>query len=264
MILTDSFVMLNFPRTGSTFVRSVLRRLYGPWWNVIGLHSTPRASSGFRELMLPIDRTAKAERLGRVSQHGRWGQIPAQYRHLPVVSVIRHPLDHTVSHYWHDDWWRSPPASEAALRHRYPLWPRLSFEEYLDFEQAFALPDVLKGARPPATIGNLTAHFVRFYARDPDACLAGLTEARIGSCDLARDLPPIRWLRHDRLADDLALFLREVGHSARRVSRACCQPPVNVSHSRLGRPWQRFYTPDLESLKRHRERLLFRLFPEFA
>lgn len=264
MILTDSFVMLNFPRTGSTFVRTVLRRLYGPWWNAFGCDSRPRASSGFQELMLPIDRTRKAERLGRISQHGRWGQIPESHRHLPVASVIRHPLDHAVSHYSHVDWWRSPPAGEAALRRRFPSWPRLTFAEYLDFEQEFALPDVLKDARPAAAIGHLTAHFLRFFARDPEAALAGLTDARIESGEVARDLPPIRWLRQDRLAADLASFLVESGHSARRVNRACRHPPVNVSRARHARHWREFYTPEQASLKRHRERTLFRLFPEFA
>ncbi len=115
MILTDRFVMLNFPRTGSTFVRSVLRQLHRPWWGALGVNLPPRASTRFQELTLPIDRSRKAERLGRKSQHGRWGQIPESHRHLPVATVIRHPLDHAVSSFWHADWWKSPPAGEAAL-----------------------------------------------------------------------------------------------------------------------------------------------------
>lgn len=71
MILTDRFVMLNFPRTGSTFVRSVLRQLHQPRWSALGVNLTPRASTPFQELTLPIDRSRKAERLGRKSQHGR-------------------------------------------------------------------------------------------------------------------------------------------------------------------------------------------------
>lgn len=262
MILTDSFVVLNFPRTGSTFVRSALRQLHGPWWNALGFDSAPRASSGFRELRLPIDRTWKAERLGRTSPHGRWGQIPESHRHLPVVSVLRHPLDHAVSHFTHDDWWKSPPVDEAVVRRRFPSWPRLSFAEYLEFEHEFALPDVLKGLRPPAEPGHLTAHFLRFFGRDPDATLGGLTDARIDSGDLARDLPPIRWLRHERLADDLTEFLRDLGHSSRRLERIRRHPRLNVSHARAGRPWRDFYTPEQEALKRYRERALFRLFPQ--
>jgi hypothetical protein len=263
MILTDSFVVLNFPRTGSTFVRSALRRMYGPWWNALGFDSPPRPSRGFRELLLPIDRTRKAERLGRTNQHGRWGQIPESHRHLPVASVIRHPLDHAVSHFMHDDWWKSPPADEALLRLRFPSWPRLAFGEYLEFEHEFALPDVLKDSRPPAEIGTLTAHFVRFFARDPDAALAGLTDTRIDSGEVARDLPPIRWLRHEHLLDDLTDFLRETGHSSREVGRVRRHPRVNVSRARGGRSWRDFYTPGQEALKRHRERTLFVLFPAF-
>jgi len=263
VILTDAFVLLNFPRTGSTFVRSAVRRLHAPWWDAFGLlDANPRPSSGFRELTLPIDRTRKAERLGRRSQHGRWGQIPDSHRHLPVVSVVRHPLDHAVSSYLHEDWRMAPPADEAALRRRFPAWPRLDFGAYLEFEHEFALPDVLKGIRPAAEIGCLSAHFLRFFARDPDATLAGLTEDRIGSGALALDLPPIRWLRHDRLNDDLAAFLGEMGYPRGRIDRALRRRRENVSRERRGRPWRDFFTPETEARKRHRERLVFGMFPD--
>ncbi len=94
--------------------------------------------------------------------------------------------------------------------------------------------------------------------------LNGLTDSRIDSGEFARDLPPIRFLRHHQLKEDLGSFLREMGYSTRRIERACGHPPVNVSQGRRGRPWQDFYTPAEEALKRHRERALFRMFPEFA
>lgn len=31
MIITDQFVVLNMPKTGSTFVRDVLRRVHEKW-----------------------------------------------------------------------------------------------------------------------------------------------------------------------------------------------------------------------------------------
>lgn len=253
MILTDSFVVINVPRTGSTFIRKVLRHLHRPW-----------SSRGYCELTLPIDRTWKAERLGRRSQHGRWGQIPPSHRHLPVVSVIRQPLDHAVSHYNHKDWWMAPPVDEELLRCRFRAWPQLSFAEYLDFDHEFGLPDVLKDTHTPAEIGTLTAHFLRFFARDPDATLSGLTDTRIESGALASDLAPIHWLRHHCLVDDLSAFLRDMGYPTRQIERVRRHRRVNVSQQRAGRHWRMFYSPEQEALKRYRERALFRLFPEFA
>lgn len=258
MILTDRFVVLNFPRTGSTFVRAALRRVYGRRLDARTLRDRfPWKPPQFRELELPIDRTYKAERLGRRSQHGRWGQIPESHRHLPVVSVVRHPLDQAVSLFLHHDWWKAPPADESDLRHRFPAWPRLTFAEYLDFEHELALPDVLKGVRPAAEIGCLTAHFLRFYSRDPDGTLAG----RLESGEIAAALPPIRWLRHEVLIDDLCEFLEEVGLAHRAVAAVRRHPRVNVSRDRRDLHWRAFYTPAQEALKRHRERLLFGLFP---
>lgn len=262
MILTDRFVVLNFPRTGSTFVRAVLHRIYGRRLDARTLRDRlPWRASRLSELSLPIDRTWKAERLGRHSQHGRWGQIPESHRHLPVVSVMRHPLDHSVSHFLHHDWWRAPPADELVLRRRFSEWPRLTFAEYLDFEQEFALPDVLKGVRPAAHIGCLTAHFLRFYSRDPEQALSRLTDEQIDSGELASAMPSIHWLRHELLADDLASFLEKMGLPPRAIAVVRRHPRVNVSLQRQGISWRTFYSPEQEALKRHRERALFRLFP---
>jgi hypothetical protein len=264
MILTDRFVVLNFPRTGSTFVRAALRHVYGRRLDALTLRDRfPWSPPRFHELLLPIDRTWKARRLRRHSQHGRWGQIPESHRHLPVVSVVRHPLDHAVSSYMHEDWWTSPPADEDDLRRRFPGWPRLSFTEYLDFEREFALPDVLQGIQPAAEIGCLTAHFLRFYARNPEQALVRLTDERLTSGDVRVELPPVHWLRHSHLVEDLVAFLREVGLPPRAIDAVRRHPRVNVSHERRDLPWRAFYTPVSESLKRQRERFLFRLFPCF-
>jgi hypothetical protein len=265
MIVTDSFVMLHFPRTGSTFVRSVLREMRLQWWDPHRLlGGSPPATRGFRELILPIDRTAHAERLGRRSQHGRWGQIPESHRHLPVVSVVRHPLDQAVSHFMHDLWRKQPPIDAATLQRQFPGWPNLSFSEFLGFQQEVARPDALKGIRPTADIGCTTVHFLRFYGRDPDALLAGATDARVDSGELARALPPIRWLRHHHLTDDLVEFLRDMGCPRRQLDRVRNHGHENVSAGRDRKPWQFFYTPEQERLARHRERLLFQMFSDLG
>jgi hypothetical protein len=263
MILTNKFVVLNFPRTGSTFLRSGLRRAHAPWWDAWGFfNAAPRSSSGFQELKLPIDRTFKAERLGRHSQHGRWEQIPPSHRHLPVVSIIRHPLDRTVSSYLHTDWWQAPPADIDTLSHRFPTWPHLSFTEYLSFEDEFCLPDVLKGIQPKVEMGCHTAHFLRFFSRDPDSLLAGLTDERIQSGAVAADLPPIHWLRHDHLTDDLATFLSAMGYPKRAIELARNHPRLNVSEARRNQSWREYFTPETEARTRPLERLIFQMFPE--
>jgi len=81
MIITEDFVLLNFPRTGSTFVRNVVKRLYGGKEG--GVLTRLRSALSWskprlRELILPIDRTISALEQKRRSQHGSCAQIPAR------------------------------------------------------------------------------------------------------------------------------------------------------------------------------------------
>ena len=96
------------------------------------------------------------------------------------------------------------------------------------------------------------------------ALLASATDARIDSGELARELPPIRWLRHHRLTEDLIDFLGEMGCSRRQLDRVRNRPRENVSSGRERQPWRSFFTPEQERLARHRERLLFGMFPDLG
>ena len=79
MIITPHMVLLNYPRTGSTWARGVLRRLHGVEGRTLAqrLAGTRLGWRGFHELTLPIDRTTTALREGRRSQHGSYRQIPS-------------------------------------------------------------------------------------------------------------------------------------------------------------------------------------------
>ncbi len=102
MILTDQFVLLNYPRTGSTFVREALGSIYGQ--SARRLQWLLPAKRKFRELLLPINRTTAALESGRRSQHGCYSQIPASHRGKPVLCVTRNPLERVVSQYEHGFW----------------------------------------------------------------------------------------------------------------------------------------------------------------
>lgn len=82
MLVTDSFVMLNYPKTGSSFARKVIKDLYAR-----------QPKSWFRrrwckELILPNIRTCGAD-----DQHGCYSQIPPQYRNREVMSIVRNPFE---------------------------------------------------------------------------------------------------------------------------------------------------------------------------
>jgi hypothetical protein len=260
VILCDRLVLLNYPRTGSTFVREVLREAFGHAGSGLGARLRRRLDRGrFRELALPITRTASAERAGRRSQHGALSQIPATHAHLPVVSVWRHPLDRVVSQYEHGFWREHPPGEPAAVRARFPRFPDLDFGEYLALQQEFGRADVLRGRRLEAEVGPDTLHFVRFFARDPEGALDRLDDAAVDSGALRAELAPVRFLRFERLAEELAALLVELGFPPAEVRHLADAPPVNAAASRRGRPWTEYFTPELEAAHRRSERFLHRL-----
>lgn len=266
MILTERFVLLNYPRTGSTFVRAALRALHGLEGSrlpAVLLRWTPRGRR-CRELTLPIERTASARRAGRRSQHGALHQIPASHRHLPVVSVTRHPLDREVSQYEHGFWREHPPAPLETLLARFPAWPALSFGEYRALQAEHGRADVLQGAPLRAEVGAQTLHFLRFFHPNPDAALAQLDDARIDDGSLLRELPPVRFLHTERLVPELRAFLHEHGFEPRATAFLEDWAPVNAAASRAGRPWSDYFDAEEERRFRREERLLFQLFPEYG
>lgn len=263
MILTDRFVVLHFPKTGSTFVRKAVRELCRPRTRLQALQDRmPWRVPRWQEAICPIDRTLTAVQSGRSNQHGRFGQIPPYHRHLPVASIRRHPLDYAVSTYEYAGWKDRPPADPAEIRARFPGWPDLSFGDYLDFDQEFEVRDVLKGLPLRADVGALTLHFLRFFHPDPDPLLASLTDEAIDDGSVAAGLPPVRFLRTEHLAADLRGFLHEVGYRPGETAFIQDRERENASPSRKGKRWQDYFTPETETRLRHRERLLFRLFPD--
>ena len=264
MILTDEFVVLNYPRTGSTFVREALRALYQPrgrlWSKVLSRFGR---GARFQELLLPIDRTLPALREGRHSQHGRYAQIPASHRGKPVVSVTRNPLDRIVSQYEHGFWRDHPIADPAALRRLHPSFPDLSFPEFLQMQATFGLPAVLQDVPLQAEVGPMTVHFVRFYYENPEAILAHMDDVAVESGEILHSMPPIRFLHTEKLAEELCAFLHEIGFTPEETQFMLDMRPVNAAASRARRPWTDYFTPKMAEEFRHLERLVFKRFPEY-
>lgn len=263
MIVTDRFVLLNFPRTGSTFARDAVARAYGVggWFGAVRrvLASTP----GFRELWLPIDRTETAARARRRSQHGAYSQIPKSARGLPVVSVVRCPYDRAVSLFEARFWRDQPCADVAALRARAPRFPDITFSEYLELAHEFGRADVSRGRPPAGDVGVQTLHHLKFYARDVDAMMACVAAGGVDAGAHRALLGEVRYLRHERLGAELADFLEGVGLEPRRVAPIRRLPPRNRARARAGRPWTDYFSPTERATFRRRERVLFELFPEY-
>lgn len=263
MIVTDRFVMLNFPKTGSSFARDVLRKVhqYDTWGNRL-LRRLPFASPSMVELYLPkIDRRFPE---GLRDQHGTYRQIPPSHMHKPVISITRNPFDRYVSAYLFGWWRKVPHAPEAELREKYPRYPDLSFPEFYDMVNHFGKVNLLGDLDPKIDLGYHSIQFIQFYFPDPAETLKRIDNTYMKQRRCLGDMADITFLHQENLATELYNFLLSLGYPEASIDFIRHAKRVNVTprHAHSLR-WQGFYSEELIETIRNRDQLLFDLFPEY-
>jgi hypothetical protein len=268
MLITSRFIVLNIPKTGSTFVRTVLKRVEA------------RRNRGLRRRLrrlLRLDpkpirelwfRKGGGGPFARIrDQHGAYSQVPARYRHLPVVAVARNPLDRYVSQYEFGFWRDYPAGSLERVRADFPGFPDLSFAEFLDYYHRCANDYLSEEERGPRELGYQTRQLVRMIFRDPERALAEIHEDWIGSEAFVAGLPELEFLRQERLNETLHEFLLRHGYAPEEIrfvlDHERIQPPGGTSRM-AGEDWRDRYDPDLTRKVLEREKLLFRIFEWFG
>ena len=170
MLFTDSFVYVHEPKTGGTFVTSVLFRLYEFKWTYL-----TRVASTLRTELVHQNRYGTL--IYHNNKHGGCSDIPAAQRHKPVLATVRNPYDMYVSQY-EFGWWKRKewlPYFQAipGFQQRYPHFPQISFAEYVTLSN-LAFSDQPGAADDPGSIGLLSEMFIKFYCQQPRAVLAAL------------------------------------------------------------------------------------------
>ena len=242
MVITDDFVYIHIPKTGGTFVETALRSV------------------------MEADRVRRSGR-----KHGTVADIPEEHREKPVVTTVRNPYEHLVSHY-EFGWWGTHPGDtfdEEKVRARYPHYPNISFHEYVEAlhdsrVQDQTSPSRLEDTLQAADIGRRTIEYFRYLTRQPDEVVASLERLDVARA-LASATAGVRFLRSETLNRDLYELLVEVGHppeAARLVldmERIYPYPPTRKPSQK----WQDYYSPRFKHLVRRREWAIFALFPEY-
>ncbi|MEJ2707865.1 MAG: sulfotransferase family 2 domain-containing protein [Anaerolineales bacterium] len=265
MIITDRFVLLNFPKTGSSFVRSTLKTLHKknlsvPERILSGLHLSD--SPDFSELMMPALDVKSL--YGELNQHGTYQQIPAEHKHKVIVSVTRNPFDRYVSAYLYGWWADHPPGPIEKVKAAFPDYPDLSFEEYYEMYHIFGREDRLMGIEPGIDLGVHTIHFIRFFFREPDRVLSTITDSYIEQKLYRRDMPAIHFLHQENLNEELHDFLLDMGYAADDIEFIKHAQRVNRSPTgKLVSDRQHLFTPHVVNKILTRDRLIISIFPEY-
>ncbi len=231
MIITDRFVFVHLPKTGGTFVESVLTRIHrarGDRVQEWRLERSPR--SWLRGLLSKVARpllrkrnantvyVVRHRKEGLYSPHGTVAQIPPEHRDKPVLGVLRNPYDWYVSNF-EFKWWIQnppPPAQRDRMKADCPAFPDLSFEDYVRLSNRPRRAGGGPGS-PDERPGYYTGKVVKFYFIRPPA--PGIGEAYLREERFRQDLHPrFRPIFQDDLNRQLHDFLLEQGYPAGEIA----------------------------------------------
>jgi len=249
MIITESFVMLNYPKTGSSFARKVIKELYQRY---------PRRffkRRFIKELMLPNIREAGN---APPDQHGTYSQIPREYRDREIVTVVRNPFDRFLSGYEFRHWAHYPPLPMDVIRMHFPQFPKLTIEQYIAMNQMVIGLNAFLDREPRARIGEQTVQFIHLFFKNPRRVLAEISDEYMDSDRVFDDMAEITFLRQERLNEELAAFLRRKGFTRRESAFIESHEPVNVTVGK-NPDRERLWTQRALDYVREYERTIFRI-----
>lgn len=208
MIVTKDFVLLNFPKTGSSFARHVIKKIYSNRLrnNIayrIGMklkllppyifeHFTPHI--GYRRLNVK-----------RIDQHGLYSQIPTKYLDRPVFSIVRNPYEKLISSYRFKFWAIKPMLSDKIIQKKLPNFPDLTLEEYIQYLNLIVIHNY--NIPPGARLGYFTIQFIEFFSKNPEYELQKIRNGSFNFKELLNGLGELSLLTQENLRKDLISYL---------------------------------------------------------
>jgi hypothetical protein len=277
MVITEKFVFIHMPKTGGTFVTSILDRLHTPVPQPWVVRKTRRAFAR----VLGRSPTPVQSRYGKIvnlePKHGTCHDIPSEHRKKPILSCVRNPYDWYVSQF-EFSWWKRTfmydpsdqptPAGYAIERvlpefqRKHPHFPAISFAEFIELCDSARLvydPDKRIGA------GLYTHGFARYFLKQPERNVYKFSTPNFGWRRLENDTYDVTFINTERLNNDLPSFLATVGYRAPDLAFIYKAGKIlpEAGGRRDDQKWEGYYTPDLKQKIRVQDSGLFALFPEF-
>lgn len=263
MLITDKFVFVHLPKTGGTFVRTVVRDLLVPSRFMQKVHSARRDWG----LALPFFPYKYVD----LDQHGSCEKIPDRYRDRTILSCYRNPLDLLVSQYYFG-WWKKYPyrffGDPQSVRGQYGSLDSMSFPEFFrasyDGHIWFRHSAKRSGSFDPKYTGWLTCEFLAFYFNTEDRIkILDSSSAGVYELGLVSELMyNVHFLETSALSSDLCNFMLQMGYDRRKVGYIKDMKKV-FSHRKGESKYIKYYTNDMISEVLEKERLLYDLFPEY-
>lgn len=261
MIITNDFVFINYPKTGSTFVRKVFNDIFEVdafsllkknW--VSNQHFESRESDNIRDFPL-------AERWLKPTPHGLRCQIPEEHKDKKVVSVIRNPFERLVSLYEYGDWKKNFWLDESEIQKKYKNYPEISFAEFLEIRRDYPYFNYHPYNN---TFPNHTTFFLNFFfffnEKDPIAALNNWTDNSL--MDFKKGLKGVTFLKNENLNEELYLLLKEHNYPERYISNIINAKKVNIS-KKADKSYLDYYDDQTLAMVKQEAKLVLDIFPDY-
>ena len=213
MIITDQFVMLNLPKTGSSFARKAIKLLYKNRFDKLTLSrkltiKLKLSKPLLCEYILPNIRIKGVKR--HPDHHGTYCQIPEKHKQKKIFSIARNPYDRLLSAYEFKGWARNPPISKELIAKLFPQFPELSLNEFLEMSR-MTVKQELRDRTQHVCIGPQSVQFIFMFFKNPENVLKNITDCYIDSDEYLKDMANITFLRQEYLREDMKSFLQKYG-----------------------------------------------------
>lgn len=264
MIITDKFVMINFPKTGSTFVRNVLKNIHTnhSFFNKLLFFIGIKKKTSFLNLWLPNLRDNKF-RNSPNDEHGIYMQIPNMHQGKKIVSVKRNLFERYISVYEYGYWKKSPPIDPEILKKENKNFPNISFNEFVRLWTTCNPLEYHHEINRKLPIGPATSQFILFYFKEPFKVLKNIDEEYLNSDAYKSDIADIHFLDQNNLNSELYEFLLCHGYSENEIAFIKSEKPVNISTPK-NRTIDDYYSNDLKDFVKEKEFFLFKIFNDYV
>ncbi|RFN60033.1 hypothetical protein [Marixanthomonas ophiurae] len=259
MIITEKFIMINFPKTGTAFARKILMDLHTnpSFWDKAQFNLGLKKKPFFQNLLLPNIRTASA-RKGFMNEHGICEQIPIGHKNKPIVSIKRDVFKRYISMYNYEHWKKWPFINRTIIKEKYPNYPELTFEEFVHFLIDYNPLSYHPKVKRELPIGPLTAQYILFYFKNPFQVLKNIDKEYIDSKSYMQDRYSIHFLDQNNLNQDLYNYLLKMDYDKNKIEYILYAPKTNNSTPK-GKGVEDYFTKDLKKLVSEKESFLLEL-----
>ncbi len=266
MIITKEFLFLNFPKTGSTFIRTVLKEIYPiKRANLLKKILVKLRISSYKieELYLPNIRM----NVNQPDQHGTFDQIPKKHRKKKKYSIIRNPYDRFLSDFRYRAWVGYPYFDHTNIKTLFPSYPNLTIIEFCDYYSLWAnerakvatgltiCPENLKN------MGNQTMQFIQMFFKNPKHILLNFSEEYIYSGLYKNDIGDIEFIAQENLTEEFCKILNKFNFSEENIELAKNHKKVNVSKKdKKDYDWE----PEVLVYVQEKEKYLFKILEDYG